>query len=88
MPPPRNPEDGRQLADPDLDGDPRQHTGYHRRRQKVGDPTQPKQPDRRHPGSDDKRQERDQVHVPGRSHHGDRGHSGANDGGNRRVRAD
>ncbi len=45
VPPPVHPEDDRELADNDLDGDPGQDTGDHRRRQELGDPTQAEQAD-------------------------------------------
>ena len=44
VPPPLHPQDGRDLADHDLDGDPGQDPGDHRGRQELRDPPQPEAP--------------------------------------------
>ncbi len=61
VPPPVTPEDDRELADHDLDGDPGQDPGDHRGGEELGDPPETAETD-----DDEQRahQQRDKGHRP------------------------
>lgn len=86
--PARCPEDGGDLADGDLDGESCQDASDDRRREEVGDPTEPQESNHGHHHADHEGQKGDQVTVLGRSHRGDGRRPGGDDRGDGRVGPD
>ena len=68
----REPQDGGELADEDLDGDAGQDARDDGSRDEVGDPSEPQQAHGDEDDADDEGEERDEVQVLGGAHRGNR----------------